>query len=52
MSLESLYHATNRRLSEAQDILASLTSTKVVADKDQITHRHREISARIEHILR
>lgn len=51
MSLESLYHATNRRLTEAQDLLSSLASNKLPQDVDTVTHKHREISARIEHIL-
>ena len=52
MSLDSLYHATNKRLSEAQDMLASLASNKISMDGDAINYRQREISARVEHILR
>ena len=52
MSLESLYHATNKRLLEAQDMLGTLTSNKTVIDAETMTGRHREISARIEHIMR
>jgi len=51
MSLESLYHATNKRLLEAQDMLGTLTSNKTVIDAETMTGRHREISARIEHIM-
>ena len=52
MSLDSLYHATNKRLSEAQEMLAALASNKMSMDGDSITHKNREIAARIEHIMR
>ena len=52
MSLDSLYHATNKRLSEAQDILASIASNKVSYDNETLSQKHREISARVDHILR
>lgn len=50
MSLDSLYHATNKRLSEAQDILASIASNRY--DQESLSQKSREITARIEHILR
>ena len=52
MSLDSLYHATNKRLSEAQEMLAALASNKMSMDGDSITHKNREIAARIEDIMR
>ena len=52
MSLESLYHATNKRLLEAQDMLGTLTSNKTTIDAETMTGKHREIFARIEHIMR
>lgn len=52
MSLDSLYHATNKRLSEAQDILATIASNRVSLDNETLSQRNREISARVEHILR
>ncbi len=52
MSLDSLYHATNKRLSEAQDILGAVLSNKVGLDNETLHQKHREVSARIDHILR
>ena len=52
MSLDSLYHATNKRLSEAQEMLAALASSKISFDGETVSHKQREISARIDHILR
>jgi len=51
MSLDSLYHATNKRLSEAQDILSTIASNRVHVDNETLSQKHREISARVEHIL-
>ena len=52
MSLDSLYHATNKRLSEAQEMLAALASSKISFDGETVSHKQREIAARIDHILR
>jgi len=51
MSIDSLYHATNKRLSEAQDILASIGANKVGHNNEDLSQKHREISARVEHII-
>jgi len=51
MSLDSLYHATNKRLSEAQDILSTIASNRIHVDNETLSQKHREISARVEHIL-
>ena len=52
MSLDSLYHATNKRLSEAQDILSTIASNRIHVDNETLSQKHREISARVDHILR
>ena len=52
MSLDSLYHATNKRLSEAQDILSTIASNRIHVANETLSEKHREISARVEHILR
>ena len=49
MSLESVYHATDKRLAEAKDILAALANNRGNPENNQ--QRHREISARIDNIL-
>jgi len=51
MSLDSLYHATNKRLSEAQDILSTIASNRIHVDNETLSQKHREISARVDHIL-
>ena len=52
MSLESLYHATNKRLNEVHDLMASLSNNAIISEKDKIAQIQREIAARIDHILR
>merc|ERR1719192_1103093 len=51
MSLDSLYHATNKRLSGAQDILSTIASNRIHVANETLSEKHREISARVEHIL-